>query len=86
MNNHKTGPHVNTKTPHVEPAVLGVEPKARIDCLVSQEAKRMWEELVARDQVESNVRYYPAHTLERMIRAEYQLMKSFGPYERRKKK
>lgn len=33
----------------------------------------------------SSERYYPAHTLERMIRAEYQVMKTFGIQGGRKK-
>ena len=73
-------------SPHVNPIVPHVELKTRIDCLVSQEVREMWEEIVARDRVESNVRYFPAHTLERMIRAEYQIMKTFGVSGRRKKK
>ena len=73
-----SSPHVNLITPHVEE-------KARIDCLVSREVKEMWEEIVARDRAESNVRYYPAHTFERIIRGEYQVMKAFGVQGGRKK-
>ena len=61
-----------------------MEEKARIDCLVSREVKEMWEEIVAKDREISKQRYYPAHTLERMIRADYQIMKTFGVQERRK--
>ncbi len=63
-----------------------VEEKARIDCLVSREVKEMWEEIVAKDREISKQRYYPAHTLERMIRADYQIMKTFGVQGRKKKK
>lgn len=79
MKKDSSSPHVNATLPHVEV-------KTRIDCLVSQEVKAMWEEIVARDRAESNVRHFPAHTLERMIRAEYQIMKTFGVSGRRKKK
>ncbi|EHZ0460816.1 hypothetical protein K5G30_002707, partial [Enterococcus faecalis] len=58
----------------------------RIDCLVSREVKEMWEEIVAKDREISKQRYYPAHTLERMIRADYQIMKTFGVQGRKKKK
>ena len=61
-----------------------MEEKARIDCLVSREVKEMWEEIVAKDREISKQRYYPAHTLERMIRADYQIMKTFGVQGRRK--
>lgn len=71
MKKEDSSPHVNLTAPHVEE-------KVRIDCLVSREVKAMWEEIIAKDRVESNVRYFPAHTLERMIRAEYQIMKAFG--------
>ncbi|MGC3434840.1 hypothetical protein [Enterococcus faecalis] len=68
----------NNSAPHVEE-------KARIDCLVSREVKEMWEEIVAKDREISKQRYYPAHTLERMIRADYQIMKIFGVQGRKKK-
>ena len=71
MKKEDSSSHVNPTPPHVEE-------KVRIDCLVSREVKEMWEEIVARDRAESNMRYFPAHTLERMIRAEYQIMKAFG--------
>lgn len=63
-----------------------MEEKAQIDCLVSREVKEMWEEVVAKDREISKQRYYPAHTLERMIRADYQIMKTFGVQGRKKKK
>ncbi|EHM3061876.1 hypothetical protein KGA00_002550 [Enterococcus faecalis] len=77
MSKNNSGPHVNLTDPHVEE-------KARIDCLVSREVKRMWEEIVAKDKEMSEKRYYPAHTLERMIRADYQIMKAFGTRGREK--
>ncbi|MBO1137681.1 hypothetical protein [Enterococcus faecalis] len=77
MSKNNSGPHVKLTDPHVEE-------KARIDCLVSREVKEMWEEIVAKDREISKQRYYPAHTLERMIRADYQIMKTFGVQERRK--
>ncbi|BDC77805.1 MULTISPECIES: hypothetical protein [Bacteria] len=79
MSKNNSGPHVNLTAPHVEE-------KARIDCLVSREVKEMWEEIVAKDREISKQRYYPAHTLERMIRADYQIMKTFGVQGRKKKK
>lgn len=39
-----------------------------------------------KDREISKQRYYPAHTLERMIRADYQIMKTFGVQGRKKKK
>lgn len=69
---------MNLTAPHVEE-------KARIDCLVSREVKEMWEEIVAKDKEMSEKRYYPAHTMERMIRADYQIMKTFGVQGRKKK-
>ena len=79
MSKNNSGPHVNLTAPHVEE-------KARIDCLVSREVKEMWEEIVAKDREISKQRYYPAHTFERMIRADYQIMKTFGVQGRKKKK
>lgn len=79
MSKNNSGPHVKLTAPHVEE-------KARIDCLVSREVKEMWEEIVAKDREISKQRYYPAHTLERMIRADYQIMKTFGIQGRKKKK
>ncbi|WP_202608783.1 hypothetical protein [Enterococcus hirae] len=45
----------------------------------------MWHEITENDRQFSSERYYPAHTLERMIRAEYQVMKTFGVQGGRKK-
>ncbi|MGT9032770.1 hypothetical protein [Enterococcus faecalis] len=70
MKQNKSGPHVNLTAPHVEE-------KVRIDCLVSREVKEMWEEIVAKEKEMSEKRYYPAHTMERIIRADYQIMKAF---------
>ncbi|AFO44751.1 hypothetical protein [Enterococcus faecalis] len=78
MSKNNSDPHVNLTAPHVEE-------KARIDCLVSREVKEMWEEIVAKDREISKQRYYPAHTLERMIRADYQIMKTFGVQGRKSK-
>ncbi|EGO8395702.1 hypothetical protein ENFAE_25540 [Enterococcus faecalis] len=71
--------------PHVELLGSHVEEKARIDCMVSKEVKKMWHEITENDRRFSSERYYPAHTLERMIRAEYQVMKTFGIQGGRKK-
>ncbi|EMF0420774.1 hypothetical protein IL099_001674 [Enterococcus hirae] len=71
MKKGDSSPHVDLIAPHVEE-------KVRIDCLVSREVKEMWDEIVARDREKSNVRYYPAHTFERIVRGEYQVMKAFG--------
>lgn len=78
MKKDNSGPHANSTAPHVEE-------KARIDCMVSQEVKKMWHEITENDRQFSSERYYPAHTLERMIRAEYQVMKTFGVQGGRKK-
>lgn len=78
MKKDNSGPHVNPTAPHVEE-------KARIDCMVSKEVKKMWHEITENDRRFSSERYYPAHTLERMIRAEYQVMKTFGIQGGRKK-
>ncbi|MDC4249081.1 hypothetical protein [Enterococcus faecium] len=71
MNKDERSSHVNMKAPHVEE-------KVRIDCLVSREVKQMWEEITEADRTVSLGRYFPAHTMERMIRAEYQVFKAFG--------
>ncbi|EOA8345823.1 hypothetical protein EIC74_RS12290 [Enterococcus hirae] len=78
MKKEDSAPHVNPIAPHVEE-------KARIDCMVSREVKEMWHEITENDRCFSSERYYPAHTLERMIRAEYQVMKTFGVQGGRKK-
>lgn len=78
MRKDRLSPHVNPIAPHVEG-------KARIDCMVSQEVKKMWHEITENDRHVSSERYYPAHTLERLIRAEYQVMKTFGVQGGRKK-
>lgn len=51
----------------------------RISCKVSPEVKTMWDEIVATDKLTSKdkKRYYPARTLERLIRADYQIMKAW---------
>lgn len=78
MKKEDLDPYVNLKAPHVEE-------KARIYCMVSREAKKMWQEITENDRCFSLERYYPAHTLERLIRAEYQVMKTFGVQGGRKK-
>lgn len=54
----------------------------RINCKVSAEVEAMWLEITATDKARANKkngpRYYPAHTLERLIRADYDLLKAFG--------
>lgn len=45
----------------------------------------MWQEITENDRSFSSERYYPARTLERLIRAEYQVMKIFGVQGGRKK-
>lgn len=52
-------------------------PKYRIDCLVSKEVKIMWDEIVKTDAKNSKKRHYPAHTFERLVRADYEIMKAF---------
>lgn len=55
------------------------EKKIRITCEVSEEIVEMWQEITSIDQKKSKKRYYPAHTMERLIRAEYELLAAFGP-------
>ncbi len=40
----------------------------------------MWEEIVCYEKRKSNnkKRYYPAHTMEKLIRSRYELLKAFG--------
>lgn len=71
MKKDDSSPHVNLIAPHVDE-------KVKIDCLVSREVKEMWDEIVVNDRAKSKVRYYPAHTFERIVRGEYQVMKAFG--------
>lgn len=54
----------------------------RINCKVSDEVKAMWLEITAVDKSKADrkdgPRYYPAHTLERLVRADHDLLKAFG--------
>lgn len=52
----------------------------RITCRVSGETEKMWQEILEHDKMKLNVkgRYYPAKTLERLIKADYEYMKAFG--------
>lgn len=52
----------------------------RISCRVSGETVKMWHEILEHDKMKLSIkgRYYPAKTLERMIKADYDYMKAFG--------
>lgn len=52
----------------------------RISCRVSGETEKMWQEILEHDKMKLKIkgRYYPAKTLERMIKADYDYMKAFG--------
>lgn len=52
--------------------------KYRIDCEVSEEVFKMWKEITKADQKKSKKRYYPAHSLSRLIEAEHRILKAFG--------
>jgi len=66
-----TGTHLNK---------LGTQQKKRIYFEVSEEAATMWEEIVSHEKKKAakNKRYYPAHTMEKLIRDRYELLKAFG--------
>ena len=66
-----TGIHLNK---------LGTQQKKRIYFEVSEEAAKMWEEIVSHEKKKAakNKRYYPAHTMEKLIRDRYELLKAFG--------
>ncbi|HAP4915467.1 TPA: hypothetical protein IUX93_002872 [Enterococcus faecalis] len=66
-----TGTHLNK---------LGTQQKKRIYFEVSEEAAKMWEEIVSHEKKKAakNKRYYPAHTMEKLIRDRYELLKAFG--------
>lgn len=66
-----TGTHLNKP---------GTHQKKRIYFEVSEEAAQMWEEIVCYEKRKSNSkkRYYPAHTMEKLIRSRYELLKAFG--------
>lgn len=59
--------------------------KGRIVALVSNETIEMWNEITESDKQASDERYYPSHTLERLIQSEYKIMKAFGTNKRTKK-
>lgn len=62
-----TGTHQKKKATH---------PDNRISCKVSDEAIEMWAEITAVEEKQSAQRYYPAHTMERLIKAHYELVKA----------
>lgn len=66
-----TGTHLNK---------LGTQQKKRIYFEVSEEAAKMWEEIVSHEKKKAakNKRYYPAHTMEKLIRDRHELLKAFG--------
>ncbi|PQD30696.1 hypothetical protein CUM64_12825 [Enterococcus faecalis] len=47
---------------------------------VSEEVAVMWDEIVCYEKSKSNnkKRYYPAHTMEKLIKSRYELLKVFG--------
>ncbi|EGO8122165.1 hypothetical protein FAD93_002640 [Enterococcus faecalis] len=54
--------------------------KKRISFEVSEEAAKMWEEIVSHEKKKTakNKRYYPAHSMEKLIRDRHELLKAFG--------
>lgn len=54
--------------------------KKRISFEVSEEVATMWEEIVLLEKKKAakNKRYYPAHTMEKLIRDRHELLKAFG--------
>ncbi|EGO5141058.1 hypothetical protein ACIJDI_002802 [Enterococcus faecalis] len=66
-----TGTHLNKP---------GTQQKKRIYFEVSEEAAKMWEEIVSHEKKKAakNKRYYPAHTMEKLIRDRHDLLKAFG--------
>lgn len=54
--------------------------RGRISCKVSGETVKMWQEILEHDKLKLRIkgRYYPAQTLERMIKAEYDYIQAFG--------
>lgn len=60
--------------------MAGTQQKKRIYFEVSEEAAAMWGEIVSNEKKKAakNKRYYPAHTMEKLIRDRYELLKAFG--------
>ncbi|EGO6085895.1 TPA: hypothetical protein I0H06_RS12335 [Enterococcus faecalis] len=60
--------------------MTGTQQKKRIYFEVPEKAATMWGELVSREKKRAakNKRYYPAHTMEKLIRDRYELLKAFG--------
>lgn len=50
----------------------------KITCKVSDEARLMWEKIVEYEKKHSpkKKRYYPAHTMEKLIKAHYELIEA----------
>lgn len=65
------GTHLGTSATHLS--------KRRIVCEVSEEVAQMWDELVHYEKThnQSNKRYYPAHTMEALIKSRYEILKAF---------
>lgn len=63
------GSHLDNSAPHLN--------KYRIDCEVSEETFKMWKEINAADKKKSKKRYYPAHSLSRIIEADYKILNAF---------
>lgn len=58
--------------------VRATHPDNRISCKVSDEAMEMWAEIVGLEEKQSAKRYYPAHTMEKLIKAHYALVVKAG--------
>ncbi|MDY5172197.1 hypothetical protein [Enterococcus faecalis] len=58
----------------------GTQQKKRIYFEVSEETAAMWVEIVLHEKKKASKsrRYYPAHTMEKLIRDRYELLKAFG--------
>lgn len=63
-----SGTHLTETATHLK--------KRRIYCEVSEETGKMWDEILVFEEKHSNRRYYPAHTLEKLIKAHYKIIKA----------
>lgn len=70
-----------TKRDRYTPEKINCTPKKkRIAFEVSEDVAQMWEEIVCYEKrkADKKKRYYPAHTMEKLIRSRYDLLKAFG--------
>lgn len=55
---------------------VATHPDNRISCKVSDEAIKMWAEITEMEEKQSAKRYYPAHTMEKLIKDYYKMVKA----------